>query len=173
MSSIFIGIDPGKLGHVASLSADGGVRGTWPTPTIKMGKGKPQYDILSMRRILKEATEGCDSVHVAIEKQTAMPMQGVVSMFSIGEGYGIWQGLLSGLELSYEVVTPQKWKKAMLAGIPGVGKDKKRSVIAAGRLFPGVDLRLNERCRVACVDKCEALLIAEYGRRQECIMRKN
>ncbi len=52
----------------------------------------------------------------------------------------------------------------MLRGLPG--KDTKtKSILAASRLFPRVDLRRTARSKVAHDGLTDALLIAEFGRR--------
>ena len=87
-----------------------------------------------------------------------MPGQGVRSMFTMGYGVGVWTGLLVGLLLPYNRVTPQRWKKLMMDGI--AAKDKDASRHRAQQLFPLADLRLKKHD-----GRAEALLIAEYGHR--------
>ena len=162
---IFIGIDPGKSGFTAILRPSGTVN-CIATPTVKSGK-KNAYDEAGMRRALLEVWHTPHPVvetdlFCTIERQQAYPKQGAVSNFSTGEGFGLWKGLLLGMRVPFEVVTPQAWKKAMLAG---TAKDKGASIVKAGELFPGVDLRRTERCKGPSHDKAEALLIAEFGRR--------
>ena len=127
---IYIGIDPGKDGAIAAISS-GAIPQVFITPTVLTGKGgKRNYDERMMGKIFYQLIKSYpDCEFVTIEKQQAMPGQGRTSMFSIGEGGGLW------------------------------------SIIAAGRLFPSIDLRRSERARVAHDGKAEALLIAMYGRR--------
>jgi len=158
---IAIGIDPGKGGFVAIL--DGNIIETHPCPTVSIGT-KQDYDGQAMRRILSDYSLNSFNVHVFIEKQQSFPKQGVVSTFSTGEGFGLWKGICIGLDLPFTVVRSQEWRKETLKGVQGTD-NKGRSIIAAGRLFPGVDLRRSDKCKKPCHDKAEALLIAEYGRR--------
>lgn len=81
-----------------------------------------------------------------------MPKQGVASSFKFGRSYGFLIGLLTGLRIPYEFVTPQKWQKAMGCLTHG---DKNISKAAAQRRWP------NEKWTHATAD---AGLIAEYGR---------
>ena len=69
------------------------------------------------------------------------------------------RGVLAGLGIPYELVTPQKWKRAM--GVPSGDKSSSRPV--ALRLFPSLaaELRLKKDH-----GKADALLIAGYGRRR-------
>ena len=152
---ITIGIDPGKTGAVAIF--DGG----WtvvdcPTVTAKIGKSIKQIpDPGLMSEILRPYA---GRARVALEKVHAMPGQGVSSMFSFGTNYGIWQGIVAAFEMPITLVTPQSWKKAMLAGM-GKGKDEAR--IRALQLFPALKSSLG---RKRDIGRADALLIGEYGR---------
>jgi len=54
--------------------------------------------------------------------------------------------MLTALEIPYQLVAPQTWQRAMHAGTPG-SDTKQRSILAAQRLFPSVDLRRNRKGR--------------------------
>ena len=159
---IFIGIDPGKTGFVAIVTEHDLVAAE-PTPTIKVGK-KNEYNVPGMRNILADINEPGRQCHAILEKQQAMPGQGVSSMFSIGQGFGLWEGLLVGLGIPYTIVHPRTWKKEMLRDVPG-DDPKGRSILACGRMFPEVSLLRTERCRKPDHNMAEAILLAEYGRR--------
>jgi crossover junction endodeoxyribonuclease RuvC len=88
-----------------------------------------------------------------------MPKQGVASSFTFGEGFGIWKGIIAAFQLPVELVSPQRWKKTMLAD---QGKEKDASRFKAMQLFPSVADQLK---RVKDDGRAEALLLAEYGRR--------
>jgi crossover junction endodeoxyribonuclease RuvC len=161
-----IGIDPGKTGAVAVIE-DNTIVELYDCPIITSSKKgvKPQYDERGMARIIQVeiARIGCPVDKIVIEKVGAMPGQGVTSMFTFGMGFGLWLGILATLPVPYELVTPQRWKKEMLMDIPGgnsLKERKARSVVAAKRLFPGLDLP-----RVKDHGKAEAVLIAAWGMR--------
>lgn len=153
--TIFLGIDPGLDGAAAALAEHGTIISVFDTPTLLVGKGgKRDYDVRTMRAWLGAyAPETCD---VAIEHQQAFPGQGVTSMFSLGRGYGIWLGLLAGLGMSYSPISPVRWRKAMLDGLPK-GKDTGR--LRAMQLFPDASLS-----RKKDHGRADALLLAEYLR---------
>ena len=155
---VVLGIDPGVNGAVAVLTEYGSSVVDIPTFWVKKGKGRRQvYDLPAFRSLL--ATHDPTMVeNVIVEDVHAMPGQGVTSMFSMGYGVGVIHGLLTALNLPFELVTPQRWKKEVLAGF--VSKDKKAAHVMAGRLFPHIDLG-----RRSDQGRAEALLIAEYGRR--------
>lgn len=150
---IYLGIDPGLDGAMAVIFADGLVR-IYDAPTAKDG-GKRRYLLADMRRLV--GAFGPDMTRAAIERVHSMPKQGVASSFNFGEGFGLWQGLLAGLGIPFDLVTPQAWKKVMLAG---AGKDKAAARIRAQQLFPDAELNLKKHH-----GRAEALLIAEYRRR--------
>jgi len=155
-----LGIDPGKDGYLALL-VDGYYAGAWPTPTLRIAKGsKRDYERAAMRELLVVANPG----HVFMEKQQAMPKQGVTSTLATGQGFGLWEGIVVGLGMPYSIVAARTWQKVMFAGITG-DMPKAKSIVAAQRLFPHVDLRKTPRSHVAHDGKADALLLAEYGRR--------
>ena len=111
-SKIFIGIDPGKSGAWAMLTERGTVHAT----------GKLEFTrtfILELKANMHNTLVAC------IEQVHAMPKQGTVSTFSFGESYGIVQGILQALCVSFETVTPGKWQKTVLDSVPA--KAPKRS----------------------------------------------
>jgi len=168
LNKIYIGIDPGKSGAVAIINEDKSVQ-IFDTPTTKIEtnqktksgnkKKKNLYLESEMVNLLKQF-QG-KNVHIALEKVHSMPGQGVSSMFSMGEGYGLWRGIMSAFQLSYTLITPQSWKKEMLHGL---GKEKSISCYRAKQLFPNVELYTkNGR---ALDGRGDALLLAEYARRK-------
>ena len=140
---IYIGIDPGKDGALAMIS-DVGAASVVP------------YDPDVYKATMYVFREQARAV---LEHVGAMPGQGVTSMFSFGENFGYIKGLLEAYQIPYELVRPQRWKKAF--GISG----KNQSVEVCKRLFPGVSLRRTERCKKDHDGMAEALLMAEYARR--------
>lgn len=147
------GIDPGLNGAVVIIGKE--IR-LFKTPLVKLGK-RPTYDLPRMRELL---TSGID--FVVIEDVHAHPKQGTVSMFNFGVGYGLWKGLLSGLQIPYQVVAPQEWQREVLRG---TARDKQAAIEFCHRRFPRVSLLATERSRVPDDGLADALCIAEYGRR--------
>ncbi len=155
-----VGIDPGKDGFVAILDDHGDVEAI-PAPTVKISKkgSKRDYNVAEMVALLVRP----DIELVIIEKQQAMPGQGVSSTFSIGKGFGLWEGVAAALGLRYMIVHPRTWQKVLHRDIQG-DDTKSRSILAAGRLFPGVDLRRTAKCDKPHDGKADAMLLAWYGK---------
>lgn len=102
--------------------------------------------------------------HVFVEKAQCFAKNGAVGMFNYGKGYGEILGVIAALGLSHSLVPPSTWTKVMHKG--AYGKDAKgKSLDAARRLFPHVDLMRTMKCKVPDSGFIDALLIAEYGRR--------
>ena len=152
-----IGIDPGLTGAVAILPE--GLFFDTPTASVKKGSSKKVYLVAEMVTIL--AIVDRDNAHVYIEDVHAMPGQGVSSTFSFGRGYGLWEGIVAALGIPYTLVSPVRWKRAMM---DGMGKEKGASRVRAGQLFPQFADLLG---LVKHHGRADALLIAEYGRRQQ------
>src|SRR3990167_10804517 len=110
-----IGIDNGLDGGIVILGDSGLVVEKHITPVIGVvGKGKRAYDVPGMTRILRPYTE---NAKVFLEKSQPMPSQGVSSMFSIGYGFGLLQGILTALCIPFELVHPRTWQGEMFKGI--------------------------------------------------------
>lgn len=154
---MFIGIDPGISGAMALLDAAGRPRALFDTPTLNL-ETRREYDLAQMRQTLEWVlAEG--KTRAALELVHAMPGQGVVSMWRMGYGVGIWEGLLAALKVPVERVSPQRWKGVMLNGLPK-GKDASR--YRAKALWP----EWAERFSLKKHDgRAEACLIAEWLRR--------
>jgi crossover junction endodeoxyribonuclease RuvC len=143
----FVGVDPGKKGGIAILRADGTFVSHQP-----MGEA---YE-------LAEYLRGKDIIRCYVEKCQAMPSQGVSSMFTYGTGYGKILGVLETLQISYDLVQPQKWQRKMIPGTKR-GETKKAALAKARQLFPRESFILDS-CRVPHDGIVDAVLIAEYGR---------
>jgi crossover junction endodeoxyribonuclease RuvC len=145
-----IALDPGLTGAIAILYR--GEVGARPLPLA----GKT-LDLAELATIITQAKPRL----AVIEKVHAMPGQGVTSMFTFGTGYGAIQGILAALRIPYELVTPQAWKKVVLAG---TDKSKDAAIAYCRRAFPEVALVL-PRCRKPHEGMADALCLLEYARR--------
>ena len=93
--------------------------------------------------------------HVFIEKQQAMPKQGLSSTFATGFGYGIYIGLLVASRVPYTEISPVKWKKDLQ-----VPSDKDAARKRASEILP----QASELWQLKKDDGlAEAALIAYWG----------
>ena len=118
---IVVGIDPGLAGAVASLDAGGRLRHLHDTlaMAIRVGRQTLQDDDLQAMRRRPVPYAGA-SCHVCIEPQQAIPGQGVISLFKLGMGYGLWMALIATLQLLHTLFPPVAWKRS--AGLLGCDK---------------------------------------------------
>lgn len=149
----FLGIDVGLEGGFAVIPHRGPGVAVYDAPIVVVD-GKNHYDVPGIVRLLRPY-QGDTTVIVGLEKQQSMPKQGVASSFKLGDGYGLWRGILTALEIPFEPVHPKTWQKVMLFGKRG--KDKGAAILKAHELFPAVDVGKKD-------GRAEALLIAEYMR---------
>ena len=123
---VYIGIDPGAKGSMCVI-----------------GNGKvlfKDFDLKEYSSILKAFLD-TDELMVAIEKVHAMPGQGVSSSFSFGQRLGELEGMLTALQIPYELVAPKDWQKA--CGIPAKS-DKKGIASVIQKLYPTAELYGNK-----------------------------
>jgi crossover junction endodeoxyribonuclease RuvC len=144
--SAFIGIDPGKTGALAVIHPEGAEAWRWPG------------DVVTTADLLRDVLTRHRVTLCCIEKVASRPGQGVRSVFTFGENFGAWQGLLAAFAVPYTFATPHQWQKAVLDA--GGGDTKVRSLNMARRLFPDVDLS-----RKGDHGMSDALLLALYVKR--------
>ena len=124
------GIDPGLSGAVCVFDVDKGMLTILDMPTVEVKSGKTMKRKLS-EPMLAELLRPHEIEHVALEQVSAMPGQGVTSMFNFGQTYGAIRGVLAGLRIPVTMVTPAKWTRDLK--VSG-GKDANRQ--RAAQLFP-------------------------------------
>lgn len=154
MSTVYVGIDPGQNGGLAAITK----QGVWQVNVMPIiGKGVNG-------RALWEWFIGLGhpgiKILATVEKVSAFPEQGVTGVFTFGVGYGIIQGVLQSMQIPYQLVTPQAWKKVILAGTP---KDKIAAIEYCHRVYPYVDLLATPRSRVPHDGIADAICMAAYG----------
>ena len=142
----FCGIDPGKGGAIAIVHEDGSVDAS-------------VFNEPSYREFIASLKE-VDAL-VVVEDVHAMPKQGVSSMFNFGYNKGWILGLLYAFGIPVQLVSPQKWKRMF-----GLDNDKQKSIECAMRLYPNANLYATPRCKKPNDGIAEALLMAEYAKRQ-------
>ena len=149
---MIIGVDPGLSGAVAFLDPLRGQLNVEDMPTLlASGTGRRSVDAAGLARMLR----GWRTDHAYVEQVSAMPGQGVSSMFSFGRSYGVVLGVLAALEVPVTLVQPRVWKQALR--VPAA-KDGARA--RASQLLP----RHTAAWPLAKHDgRAEAALIAFWG----------
>ena len=94
---------------------------------------------------------------VIVEQVSAMPGQGVTSMFNFGQTFGSIKGICAALNLPIFYVRPNKWKKHF--ELINSSKDASRTKVI--EMYPSITTRLSKK---KDVNKADAVLIARYFR---------
>ena len=154
---IIIGIDPGISGSICFFE-NGKVLEVIEMPTMTEGKknkkqvnGSQIYNEISKRINNNEKQD----IRVIIENVSAMPGQGVTSMFNFGQSFGILKGICSAMRLPMYFVRPAKWKKYFNL----INSKKDASRTRAIEIFPYFSSQLSKK---KDSNKADAILIASF-----------
>ena len=154
---LVIGIDPGISGAICFFEG-GQVKEIIDMPTMADGKknkrqinGPQTYNEIYSR--IKKVSK--NDITVVIEQVSAMPGQGVTSMFNFGQSFGVLKGICSAMQLSMQFVRPAKWKKYF--GLIKAEKDASRTKVI--EIFPYISSQLS---RKKDSNKADAILIASF-----------
>ena len=126
-------------------------------PTMIEGKkSKRQVNGAQIyNEILKRIAGSEKQTRVIIEQVSAMPGQGVTSMFNFGQSYGILKGICSAMQLPMIFVRPAKWKKYFNL----INSQKDASRARAIEIFPYFSSKLSKK---KDSNKADAILIASF-----------
>ena len=154
---LVIGIDPGISGSICFLE-DGIIKDVVEMPTMTEGKknkkqvnGSQIFNEISFRIKTYEKK----NIKVVIEQVSAMPGQGVTSMFNFGQSFGILKGICSAMQLPIYFVRPAKWKKYFNL----INSEKDASRTRAIEIFPYFSSNLSKK---KDSNKADAILLASY-----------
>ena len=152
-----IGIDPGISGAICFFN-DGKIIDVIEMPSMSEGKkNKKQVNGNQLYNEIKSHIYQINQqeISVVVEHVTAMPGQGVTSMFNFGQSFGVIKGICSAMQLPIHFVRPTKWKKYF--NLINTSKDASRS--RAIEIFPKFSEKLK---RKKDSNKADAILIASY-----------
>ena len=107
--------------------------------------------------IINEHVLKNEDTFVIVEQVSAMPGQGVTSMFNFGQTFGSIKGICAALGLPIFYVRPAKWKKHF--ELINSSKDASRTKVI--EMYPSISSRLTKK---KDVNKADAILIARYFR---------
>ena len=154
---LIIGIDPGISGSICFFE-NGKILDVVEMPT--MTEGKKNKKQVNGSQIFNEISKRINKIEkknikVIIEHVTAMPGQGVTSMFNFGQSFGILKGICSAMQLPVYFVRPAKWKKYFNL----INSEKDASRTRAIEIFPYFSTQLS---RKKDSNKADAILIASF-----------
>jgi crossover junction endodeoxyribonuclease RuvC len=154
---LIIGIDPGITGSICFFK-DGKIIDVVEMPN--MAEGKKNKRQVNGAQIYNEITSRIKNIEkkdikVVIEQVSAMPGQGVTSMFNFGQSFGVLKGMCSAMQLPMYFVRPAKWKKYFNL----IKSEKDASRTKAIEVFPYISTQLS---RKKDSNKADAILIASF-----------
>ena len=152
---IIIGIDPGVSGAICILT-DGKITEIYDMPTMIDGKkNKKQVNGAEITNIINKELVNEKDINVVIEHVSAMPGQGVTSMFNFGQSFGVLKGICAALKLSVHFIRPVKWKKHF--NLINTEKDASRTKVI--EVFPYISSKISKK---KDANKADAILIARF-----------
>ena len=154
---IIIGIDPGLSGSICFFQ-NGEIMDVIDMPVMIDGKkNKKQVNGSQIFNEISKRIKEIDrkEIKVVIEQVSAMPGQGVTSMFNFGQSFGILKGICSAMQLPMYFVRPAKWKKYF--NLINSEKDASRTKVI--EIFPYFSSQLS---RKKDSNKADAILIASF-----------
>lgn len=160
MRELILGVDPGFTGSLAVINSNTmRLVEVIDMPLMKPSnlferKHRPEIDVA---RLAAWVDAYAHKIQLAVlEKVSAAPDQGVVSMFRFGEGYGMVRGVVAAHKLRTVTPAPAVWKGAM-----NLNRNKTRSIEAA-KLLAGAEPFLT---LMKHHGRAEAILLAMFGAR--------
>ena len=154
---LIISIDPGISGAICFFE-NGQVKDVIDMPTMAEGKkNKRQVNGHQMYNELSNRIRKYDiyNINVVVEQVSAMPGQGVTSMFNFGQSFGVIKGICAAMQLPIFFVRPVKWKKHFEL----INTQKDASRTKAIEMFPKISSILSKK---KDSNKADAILIASF-----------
>ncbi len=159
--ALFIGVDPGASGSAGKVNAAGELidcirfsQASWRDFVEWLPKD-PRGVYCMIERVAARPAFGGSHVCPACGKPHGNIVQGIASTFTFGKNAGIVEGIIIGAGLSFELVTPPTWQRALSCLSGG---DKHVTKAKAEQLWP-----THHRWTLEEPDGC---LIAEFCRRR-------
>ena len=154
---LIIGVDPGISGAICFFE-NGEIKDIIDMPVMADGKkNKKQINGSQIYNEMIQRTKNIPKkdIIVVIEQVSAMPGQGVTSMFNFGQSFGVIKGICSAMQFSVHFVRPAKWKKYF--NLLNSQKDASRT--RAIEIFPYFSSQLSKK---KDSNKADAILIASF-----------
>jgi hypothetical protein len=154
--SRILGFDPGTHGAIAALDGSEVILlEDLPVHTLAV-KGKSSRAELDIHTLHNLIAELGPIEHAVVEKVSARPGNGSVSMFRFGQAVGAISAVLAVMQIPTTYVLPQVWQR-----YHGIGPTPDAARQRAAQLCPQIAPQL---ARKADGNRADAFLIAYYGR---------
>lgn len=163
---MIIGIDPGKSGGIAISS---GIEGeeVYPMP-------ETEGDIIDLFQTILSKRRGGEDTKVYMESLTGYAGSAVPSstMFTMAKYYWSWLFLFMNAGIQVNLVTSGNWQKGLSLGnkgsVRGMSSSQKSKINRDWKnKLKGEAQRLYPHVEKITLKTCDALLVLEYGKRQQ------
>lgn len=161
---LFLGIDNGVSGAIAAIDGEGKVVALQSLPVRKVGSDNT-LDVVAFSELLAALVTGYSPY--AIAEQAQKFSKGTMALASTWRCWGMIQAVLELSRYPWEPINPSAWQKPMFSGhFRAKDQDTKSvSIEIAGRIFPHQSLLPTLKSKRPDSGLADALLIAEFARR--------
>jgi len=154
-----IGIDNGISGGIVVLDINHNIINKCIMPVF--GTTKKEYDIQSIREFIGQYIEDINTL-AYLERAQPQFRDGSKQAFKTGFGYGVMQGILTSLEVPFQIVAPKIWQKKVFAGLNS-DNTKIASALFCKQKWPHEEWKATPRCKKIHDGLTDASCIAYYG----------
>ena len=158
-----LGIDPGKSGGISVCK--GGLIVDFQKYPNTLG------ELVDIVKKIDDDWSDFGKPLAYLEHVHAFPTDARSAAFKFGTNYGLWQGVLLGLEIEYKTVAPQVWMKPL--GLPKNKQERKRRLkelaqnVIDKQTYESVPTPVNNK-RVT-LNTADAIIISMYGYLKETV----
>ena len=153
-SKTYIGIDPGKSGGICSIEDN------------RLRANKCPDSVQGISELFRDILQGTSikDVFLYIEKVWAMPHDGKSSIFTFGQNYGQWEGVIASFNIIPIYVTPSVWMKHHEVE-KGLKKQERKNILKqmAQEFIDSNNYIPYQWKGVATLATADAVMIAKYA----------
>ena len=150
----YIGIDPGKSGGICSIEDN------------RLRANKCPDSVQGMAELFKDILQDTSpkDVFLYIEKVWAMPHDGKSSIFTFGQNYGQWEGVIASFNIIPIHVTPSTWMKHHEVE-KGLKKQERKNILKQmAQEFINSNNYISYQWKgVATLATADAIMLAKYA----------
>ena len=150
----YIGIDPGKSGGICSIEDN------------KLRANKCPDSVQGMAELFKDILQDTSpkDVFLYIEKVWAMPHDGKSSIFTFGQNYGQWEGVIASFNIIPIYVTPSTWMRHHEVQ-KGLKKQERKNILKqmAQEFINSNNYMSYQWKGIATLATADAIMLAKYA----------
>ena len=150
----YIGIDPGKSGGICSIEDN------------RLRANKCPDSVQGMAELFKDILQDTSpkDVFLYIEKVWAMPHDGKSSIFTFGQNYGQWEGVIASFNIIPIYVTPSTWMRHHEVQ-KGLKKQERKNILKQmAQEFINTNNYMSYQWKgIATLATADAIMLAKYA----------